>query len=306
MINVEHLSVCYGSFRAVDDVTISIKKGEVFGIVGRNGAGKTTLVETIEGLRRKSAGVVNVCGIDPSDASRKKELYSLMSVQLQSTSYPERARVGELCKMFSSIYKNAGCYKLLLERFSLLDKCRAYISDLSGGQRQKLSILLAMLSNPKIIFFDEITTGLDAHARRDIWECIKGLRDSGITVVLVTHFMDDVEVLCDRIGVMQHGRLTNVGTQEELTRLAGLSRNVAFKAAAGLAPALEQLTGVTKVVCDGESYQVMGPDDELSGRILAYLERGGVAYREFATCRPMMEDVFLRITKDDCAGKESK
>ncbi len=299
MIHAEHLTVCYGTLRAVDDVSLDVGRKEIFGIVGKNGAGKTTLVETIEGLKTPQGGKVLIDGIDPFHKAEKARLYKKISVQLQSTNYPNKARVEELCGLFSSIYDAPRDYRELLERFDLSSKRRSFFSDLSGGQKQKLSILLALISNPEVVFFDEITTGLDAQARHEIWGLLKGLREEGLTIVLVTHFMDDVEAVCDRVGVMRDAHMIHVGTQYELLKTAGLLQSVCFTAGGDAVEGLDGMEGVLKVIKEGDDYRIWGNNDNMASRVIAYLDANGVQYSGFDTHRPTMEDVFLKLTDSE-------
>jgi ABC-2 type transport system ATP-binding protein len=212
----------YGDTVAVDDVTFTVRRGEIFGILGPNGAGKTTTVESIAGLRRSNGGRIDVLGIDPArDPSR---LHQVVGVQLQEAALPERIRVGEALSLFAAFYDDPSDPDELLSALGLSDKRDARFGKLSGGQRQRLSIALALVGNPRIAILDELTTGLDPHARRDTWRLIEGVRSRGVTVVLVTHFMDEAERLCDRVALLDKGRLVALDTPAAL--VAGIEDHV--------------------------------------------------------------------------------
>ena len=191
------VSVQYGDVYGVRDVDVDLDFGEILGIIGPNGAGKTSLIECIEGLRKRSAGEISVLGLDPVRSRAK--VAARIGVQLQDTSYPSRARVGELCVLFSSFYDSPRPFDELLSEFGLSDQRKTYVDRLSGGQRQKLSIVLALIGKPEVLFLDELTTGLDPVARRSTWDLLRALNEAGTAIVLSSHYMDEIEVLCDRV-----------------------------------------------------------------------------------------------------------
>ncbi len=214
VIEVEHLEKRYGSFVAVEDVTFSVEEGEIFGILGPNGAGKTTTVECLQGLRRADGGAITVLGHDPRrDADR---LRRLIGSQLQESALPDRMRVWEALKLFSSRHADAPTWESVLEQWGLSEKRDASFGSLSGGQQQRLFVALAVANNPRLVFLDEMTTGLDPMSRRVTWGLIRQIRDAGTTVVLVTHFMDEAENLCDRIAVINDRRVAALDTTERL------------------------------------------------------------------------------------------
>lgn len=305
MIKVENLFVKYGSLCAVSDVSFTIPDGEAFGIIGRNGAGKTTLVETVEGLRKKTSGKISIDGIDPSDQRKREDLYRLISVQLQSTSYPDKAKVGELCKLFGSLCANPLNINELLLKFGLLEKANKSVSSLSGGQKQKLSIVLALISRPKIIFLDELTTGLDVDARRELWKYLKELKKDGVTIILVTHYMDDVEMICDRIGIMHNGQLVNIGTREELTIASGLTRRVTFTCNKDVVSELNTLDGVVRIDCLGDQYTVIVNHNDFPEKCVELLNKNSISYKDFVISRPTLEDVFLRLINESDRGESN-
>lgn len=214
IIQVNHLSVKYRDIVAVDDVSFEVRENEIFGMIGPNGAGKTSLVEAIEGLRDTSSGEISILEMNPK-ADRIK-LYNQIGVQLQQTSYPDQAKVEDICKLFSSFYDNPVPYDRLLSDMRLDRQRKTYINKLSGGEKQKLSILLSLLGSPKIVFWDELTTGLDPLARHEVWDMIRKYKRDGLTIVLITHFMDEIENLCDRVTLMKAGKMIYIGTPKEV------------------------------------------------------------------------------------------
>jgi len=219
VIEVEHLRKTYGTTVAVDDVSFTVAPGEIFGILGRNGAGKTTTVECVVGLRRPDGGRIRVLGRDP--LRDHAELTRRVGVQLQDSQLPERLRVGEAMRLYRSFYPDPADPGELLAQLGLKNKEKTPYGKLSGGQKQRLSIALALVGRPRIAVLDELTTGLDPHARRDTWDLIDGIRAGGVTIVLVTHFMPEAERLCDRIAVIESGRVLVTGSPAELIARAG-------------------------------------------------------------------------------------
>lgn len=212
-IKVEKLSKSYGNIKVIQDLDISIKKGEVFGLLGANGAGKTTTIECVLGTCQPDSGKVYILGLEP--IKDRKKLFEHVGVQFQESHYQEKIRVYELCEETACLYQSINDYKELLKQFGLGDKMKSFVSDLSGGQRQRLFIVLALIPNPQVVFLDELTTGLDTKARKDVWECILKLKERGLTIFLTSHFMDEVEALCDRIMILKRGSSVFLGTVEE-------------------------------------------------------------------------------------------
>jgi ABC-2 type transport system ATP-binding protein len=213
VIRVEHLCKSYGDLQAVDAFSIEVKKGEVFGLLGANGAGKSTTIECILGTKKYDSGKVSLLGLDP--LTRRKTLFEKVGVQFQESNYQDLITVGELCRVTASLYKSAQDYRMLLNQFGLADKEKSVVNELSGGQKQRLFIVLALIPDPEVVFLDELTTGLDARARRDVWRYLLDLKSRGLTIFLTSHFMDEVEVLCDRISIMKKGRVIFQGTVKE-------------------------------------------------------------------------------------------
>ena len=209
IIEVQGLVKRYGAATAVNGVSFSVEQGEIFGVVGPNGAGKTSTIECLEGLRRPDGGTVRVLGLDPhADGSRLRQR---IGVQLQQAALPDRIKVWEALDMFASYYESTADWRALLQEWGLAEKRTASFASLSGGQQQRLFIALALVNNPSVVFLDELTTGLDPHARRATWDLIRSLRDRGVTVVLVTHFMEEAERLCDRVAVIDRGQVIALG-----------------------------------------------------------------------------------------------
>lgn len=217
ILTVDCLTKYYGDFKAVDNLSFKIKEGEVFGIMGPNGAGKSSTLEAILGTKSKDSGIVEILGMDP--ISRRSELFNLVGVQFQDSAYQTGIKVYEICEVISSLYRDVDNYKDLLFYFGLERESKSLVSNLSGGQRQRLSILLACLHRPKLLFLDELTTGLDPVARRQTWSYIERLNSSGTTVVLTSHYMDEVEALCSRACIIQSGKIKAIGTIDELKGL---------------------------------------------------------------------------------------
>jgi ABC-2 type transport system ATP-binding protein len=218
-IEVQGLTKQYAGTTAVRDVSFTVTRGEIFGIIGPNGAGKTTTVECIEGLRRPDAGYISVLGLNPG--RDRDELRERLGVQLQDAELPERLRVGEALRLYSSFYSAPADWRVLMETLGLTAKEKTPFGKLSGGQRQRLTIALALVGQPEVVVLDELTTGLDPQARRDTWALIEGVRDRGTTIVLVTHFMEEAERLCDRIAVIDSGRIVALDTPAALVSGAG-------------------------------------------------------------------------------------
>ncbi|WP_410619377.1 ABC transporter ATP-binding protein [Amycolatopsis sp. cmx-8-4] len=221
LIEVTDLHKRYGDRVAVDGVSFSVDRGEIFGILGTNGAGKTTTVECLQGLRQADAGTLSVLGLNP--ATDRAALTRRVGVQLQESRLPAKLRVREALELFASFYAEPADVDVLLDRLDLRDHARSYFGKLSGGQKQRVSIALALVGNPELAILDELTTGLDPHARRDTWKLVEAIRDAGVTVLLVTHFMDEAERLCDRVAIFDAGRVVATGTPAELRAAAGES-----------------------------------------------------------------------------------
>ena len=204
--------------QALRDVSLSVHRGEIFGIIGENGAGKSTLSECMTGLQTCSSGTISVLGMNPADtsASSRRALLNKTGIQLQQTKFPDKIRVWEMCSLYEGLYEKPAPYAELLDKFGLLQKRNMPVAALSGGQKQRLSVVLALIPQPEVLFLDELTTGLDPKARHAVWDVIKSLQQGGMTILLTSHFMDEVEYLCTRIAVMKQGRICAEGTPSSL------------------------------------------------------------------------------------------
>lgn len=295
VIQVEHLRKTYGPVVAVDNLHFEVYEGEIFGMVGPNGAGKTTTIECIEGLRRPDAGCIRVLGLDP-----QRDGYALRSrigVQLQESALPDRLQVWEAMDLFASFYSRTTDRNALLEQLGLADRRRAAFAKLSGGQKQRLFIALALIHDPEIVFFDELTTGLDPQARRAMWDLVRDIRDRGKTVFLTTHFMEEAERLCDRVAIIDHGRFVALDTPENLIRGLGAENRVVFSVEGAFAlESLQSLARVTRVERVGERIIVYGQGDQLVTSVVNLLTTSGVRFRDLRTEQPTLEDVFLTLT----------
>ena len=213
IISVKQLSKSYGRLNAVQGLDLSVTQGSVFGLLGANGAGKSTTIECMLGTRKPDAGTVSILGMAP--LLQRKQLFDNVGVQFQEANYQDKVTVSELCEVTQSLYKNAADYGELLKQFGIFDKAKSMVKELSGGQRQKLFIVLALIPQPKVVFLDELTTGLDAKARREVWKILSDLKEKGLTIFLTSHFMDEVEALCDTICILKKGKAVFYGTVEE-------------------------------------------------------------------------------------------
>lgn len=213
IISVKQLSKSYGGLTAVQGLDLSVTQGTVFGLLGANGAGKSTTIECMLGTRKFDAGTVSILGMNP--LLQRKRLFENVGVQLQEANYQDKVTVAELCEVTQSLYRNAADYGELLKQFGIFDKAKSMVGELSGGQRQKLFIVLALIPQPKVVFLDELTTGLDAKARREVWKILSDLKEKGMTIFLTSHFMDEVEALCDWVCILKKGKSVFYGTVEE-------------------------------------------------------------------------------------------
>ncbi len=211
---VKGLIKSYGKTTAVENLTFEVGKGEIFGLLGHNGAGKTTTIECILGTKSMDGGIVEVLGIDPR--KKRKQLFEKVGVQFQQTNYQDKVKVGEVCELTASLYHNPCNWKELLKTFGIAEKEHKLVSELSGGERQKLSVLQALIPNPELVFLDELTTGLDSKARRDVWTHLADLKSKGLTILLTSHYMDEVEALCDKVCILKKGKVVAMDIVKEL------------------------------------------------------------------------------------------
>ncbi len=299
VIEVVDLKKQYKSVLAVDNISFTVEEGCIFGMLGPNGAGKSTTIECIIGLKKRNGGSVNILGLDPSvDYER---LYNQIGVQLQETSYQDKIKVYELCDLFMTMYKTPTDYVKLLKRFGLADKVKSYVSELSGGQRQKIAIILALISNPKVIFLDELTTGLDPGARHDMWQCVKELQQEGRTVFMTTHYMEEAEYLCDKICIIHEGKIIAMDDVDGVIESADIDTELIFETNDDVESLLGKIDNVNRVEkCNG-SVSAYFKDEEAIGDIILSFKQNNVKYKKLNIIRPNLEDVYLKLT-----GKEWK
>jgi ABC-2 type transport system ATP-binding protein len=295
VIEVAHLHKAYGATVAVDDVSFTVREREIFGILGRNGAGKTTTVECMTGLRSADRGEVSLLGLDPRRARR--ELHERVGVQLQHSALPELLKVGEAVELYASFYREPADGRELLAALGLEAARDQYFKRLSGGQKQRLSIVLALIGQPEVAVLDELTTGLDPEARRDTWRLIEGIRDRGVTIVLVTHLMEEAERLCDRVALIDHGRVI------ALDRPAALGEKVTSQRVRLSDPGprgVEQLRCLPEV----SSIEHHGPDivvdgsGELVRAVVLALHAAGLHAEDIRSERASLEEAFLALTDE--------
>jgi ABC-2 type transport system ATP-binding protein len=293
-VEVAHLRKAYGSLVAVDDVSFTVTEGEIFGILGPNGAGKTTAIECAIGLRRPDAGTIRLLGLDPH--ADRDQVREIVGVQLQSGALPAKLRVGEILEEYRSFYRDPADVGELLDVLGLAAKRGDYYRSLSGGQRQRLSVALALIGQPRVAVLDEMTTGLDPQARRDTWELIEHIRDRGVTIVLVTHFMEEAERLCDRVALIDHGRVVALDTPARLAAQARGGKSVRFLPSDSFDDRL--LTGlpeVSRVEREGQHVVVTGTGELVNAVILA-LYAAGVTARDVQLDSSNLEDAFVKLT----------
>jgi ABC-2 type transport system ATP-binding protein len=295
VIRASRLTKRYGALSAVDSLSFEVQEGEIFGMVGPNGAGKTTTIECLEGLRQVDQGELEVLSFDPSRS--RVALAELIGIQLQQSNLPARLRVGEAMALFRAQYARRADGDGLLARLGLAEKKRAPIGTLSGGQRQRLFIALALVNEPRLVFFDELTTGLDPQARRSMWDLVREIRDRGCTIFLTTHFMEEAERLCDRVAILDHGTLVALDTPPALIQSLGKGRRLVFTLPPGIAPPMElQAAGVEKVEIEGSQVRVEGSGERFASSVVSAFERSGVPFIDLRTEQPTLEDVFLALT----------
>ena len=294
VIAVRELRKRYGKTLALDGASFEVARGEIFGIIGPNGSGKTTTVECLQGLRTPDSGEATVLGTVPWTAGR--ELRERIGSQLQESALPERIRVWEALDLFASMSPRGSDWRLLVDQWGLAEKQKAAFATLSGGQRQRLFIALALVNNPEVVFLDEMTTGLDPTARRDAWELIRQVRERGATVVLVTHFMDEAEQLCDRIAVYNRGRVVALDTPAGLVAAQGGGSTVRFTAPPDVElDWLERVPGAEHIEHEASSYAVRGTGPLLAHTAAALMARG-IAPLDLRVERDSLEDIYLALT----------
>ncbi|MBQ1018099.1 ABC transporter ATP-binding protein [Micromonospora sp. D93] len=294
VIEVTHLKKLYGDLVAVDDVSLAVEAGEIFGVLGPNGAGKTTTVECVAGLRVPDGGGVSVLGLDPRrDAA---QLRQRVGVQLQESQLPDRLRVSEALELYASFYSNPADPAELIDKLGLGDKRNTAYKKLSGGQKQRLSIALALVGNPEIAILDELTTGLDPQARRDTWGLIEQVRDSGVTIVLVTHFMEEAERLCDRVAVIDRGRVVALDSPAGLVSTVAPEQRIRFRPSAPVDDRLlTDLPEVSAVQRTGSQVVVIGTG-ELLHAVTSVLARHQIVAADLRLEQSTLDDAFVELT----------
>jgi ABC-2 type transport system ATP-binding protein len=296
VIQVSRLRKTYGATVAVDDVSFEVEQGEIFGLIGPNGAGKTTTMECIEGIRAADRGTISVLDLDPARDAYK--LQHRIGVQLQQAQLQKRIKVWEAVDLWAAIYRKPADYgKKLLEQLGLAEKRNAWFMTLSGGQKQRLFIALALINDPEVVFLDELTTGLDPQARRAIWDLVRGIRERGKTVFLTTHLMEEVERLCDRVAIIEHGRIVDVDKPQNLVNRHCPERSVILETDdPNAAERFRALPQVETVTCSGQEITIRGRGDDLVTEVIRCLSENRIRVTDFRTVLPNLEDVFLKLT----------
>jgi ABC-2 type transport system ATP-binding protein len=296
VIEVSKVRKAYGKTVAVAEASFEVFEGEIFGLIGPNGAGKTTTMECVEGIRKPDSGTIAVLGLDPY--SQEHQLQERIGVQLQQAQLQKRIKVWEAVDLWASLYgKRSIDGTRLLEQLGLAEKRSAWFMNLSGGQKQRLFIALALINDPEVVFLDELTTGLDPQARHAIWDMVRGIRERGKTVFLTTHLMEEAERLCDRVAIMEHGRIIDIDTPESLVRRHCPERTVILDAddpAAG--DHFQAISEVESVTRDGKRFTIRGRGDDLVTKVIHCLSENQIRVKDFRTILPNLEDVFLKLT----------
>ena len=297
VIEVTDLRKVYGPRTVVDGVSFSVEQGEIFGILGPNGAGKTTTVECIGGLRRRDGGSISVAGMDP--ANEDAALREVLGIQLQESRLPDKMSVIEALDLYASFYAEPHDPAELLERLGLVEQRKTYFAKLSGGQKQRLSVALALIGNPRVAILDELTTGLDPVARREVWDLLGELRGTGVTMLLVSHFMEEAERLCDRVVVIDHGRVVAADTPEGLAASVQADQRMSFLPSDPFDLAvLQALPDVHAVTTAADRVVVTGTDNVASAVIIALHERG-ISVGRLRVDQPSLDDAFVALTGSD-------
>jgi ABC-2 type transport system ATP-binding protein len=295
VIQVSGLSKSYGSTRAIDAATFEVRQGEIFGLIGPNGAGKTTTMECIEGLRAPDAGRLSVLGLNP--ITDGKALQNRIGVQLQEAQLQKRITVREAIDLWSRLYPAPLDGHQLLAQLGIAGKSNARFMTLSGGQKQRLFIALALINDPDVVFLDELTTGLDPQARRAIWDLVRSIRDRGKTVFLTTHLMEEAERLCDRVAIIDHGRIVDIDSPAGLVNRHCPERTIVIATADdGVIAALRGIPGVDNVEREGSTVVVRARSIDVMTRLIRVLADRQTPVTDFRTIVPTLEDVFLKLT----------
>lgn len=296
VITVTNLKKQYGDFTAVDGVSFAVRQGETFGILGPNGAGKTTTMEMMEGLKMITSGMVMLDGKDVAQHTR--EVKSIIGVQLQASSFFDGLNLKELVEVFGALYGQPVDAMELLREVQLEEKAKSKVKELSGGQKQRLSIAVALVNKPKVLFLDEPTTGLDPQARRNLWDLVGIVKKRGVTIVLTTHYMEEAEVLCDRIAIMDHAKIIALDTPLGLLRMADTGATIEFHVDKPLdVSGLEKLANVDEAKAqDHVIFLKTKVPAETLPALFTFAKQAGVAINNLQMHQPTLEDVFLKLT----------
>jgi len=296
VIRVASIRKTYGKTVAVEDVSFDVSDGEIFGLIGPNGAGKTTTMECVEGIRRPDSGAITVLGLDP--IRDVYELQERIGVQLQQAQLQKRIKVWEAAHLWASLYrKPVALGDQLLDQLGLAEKRNAWFMTLSGGQKQRLFIALALINDPEVVFLDELTTGLDPQARRKIWDLVRDIRARGKTVFLTTHLMEEAERLCDRVAIIEHGRIIDIDQPQRLVDKYCPERSVILTTVdAHAPPCLARVQGAASVTNTDSRYTIRGVGDRLITDVIRCLSENHITVTDFRTETPNLEDVFLKLT----------
>ena len=288
----------YGNLTAVDGVSLEVRPGEIFGIIGPNGAGKTTFMECLEGLRRPTSGTIDVLGEDPSHPTKRWR--ERIGVQLQTAALPPKITVNEAMALFASLYSDPADTGQLLNELGIAAKGRSYVDKLSGGQRQRVFIALALVGKPDVVFLDELTTALDPQARLAMWDVVRSIRQGGATVVMTTHYMEEAEALCDRVAVIDAGRLIALDTVPGLIASVTKGTKVQLRTSRQLGSGvLDEIDGISDVTIAGTSVSMLWSGTGIPQAAIAAIEAAGLTVANIRTSSPGLEDVFLALTGRD-------
>ena len=295
VIQVFGIRKTYGATLAVSEVSFEVNEGEIFGLIGPNGAGRTTTMECVEGVRRPDSGSISILGLDPF-----RDVYQLQNrigVQLQQAQLQKRIKVWEAVDLWASLYSKSVNGDRLLDQLGLSSKRNAWFMTLSGGQKQRLFIALALINDPEVVFLDELTTGLDPQSRRAIWELVRGIRDRGKTVFMTTHLMEEAERLCDRVAVIEHGKIIDIGSPQELVGRHCPARTVVLATDNLLAEeCLRAIPAVDLVTREDSHFTIQGRGDDFVTDVIQCLSENRIRVTDFRTVLPTLEDVFLKLT----------
>jgi ABC-2 type transport system ATP-binding protein len=292
---VRNLAKSYGSVHAVNGISFEVPAGEIFGIVGPNGAGKTTTVECLESLRTPDSGTIRILGLDPR--KQAYQLRPLIGVQLQNSALPPRIKVYEALELFASFYRNSVSIADIVARLDLKEIQTRRFQQLSGGQKQRLFIALALINNPRVVFLDELTTGLDPQARRNMWDLIRRIREGGSTIVLTTHYMEEAERLCDRVAILDGGKILVLDTPDQLVARLGAGVRVRFRVLDQVDPEIfRRMETVQEVDVRTDQFIIRGTGDQFIAQVVTALCGRKIRFRDFRTEHPNLEDVYLSLT----------